>query len=316
MSAPNNVSKVGSPERAIAVAMGLTSDMSFAAGAALLSFADHHDLNSFKVYIFSDGMMPKLERAMRARGIDLEILRYKAPVNWQTLWGAPSIRFFSPLVLSKFECMNLVSSHPLVIWMDYDVVVRGSLDELFQEPFDFAYMTSGHPRSKAFFSNASLPENFDTKKIGMSAALLGVRNSFPQHKMAAHRLYELFSYHSRTLYFPEQGAFDLFLNSQSVKEFHPDPNYYCQHPEGPGADTAGIVHSFGKEKFWITRQNEDWNHYYSEWIRLGGSRRSLAHNALKKALRMMRYLFARFLSGWSSTRPPGQLPLLNYSDDH
>jgi lipopolysaccharide biosynthesis glycosyltransferase len=309
MSAPNNVSKLRNPDRSIAIAMGLTSDMSFAAGAALLSFADHHDVDSFKVYVFSDGMMPKLERAMRARGIDLEIIRFKAPVNWLTLWGAPSIRYFSPLVLSKFECMNLVSSHPLVIWMDYDVVVKGNLGELFQESFDFAYMTSGHPRSKAFFSNASLPENFDTQKIGMSAALLGVRNSFPDHQIAAHALYELFSFYSQVLYFPEQGVFDLFLNSQSFKVFHPDPSYYCQHPEGPGVKTAGIVHSFGREKFWITRHNEDWNHYYSEWIRLGGSRRSLAHNLFKKVLRMMRYLLARFLSGRNSRRPMGRVPL-------
>jgi lipopolysaccharide biosynthesis glycosyltransferase len=277
----------------VAICISASSDFSFAAAVTFINFIKIHGVKGFHFRLFSDSKLPKFETIFRNIGADIKVELYRPPVSWSKLWGSRAIAYFSPLVLAKFEGFRLLSSFPTVVWLDYDIVITNSLSELWtRDDFDLAYQGSSQPVSKAFmFPVADILEDGD----GFHAATIVFRESFPDFGGAIVKLYGLFEKHSSNLYYPEQGIFDLFL--QSIPRFRRWElgGTYGQFPDAEEESTA-ILHTPGANKFWNGLQNDSWSSHYKEWLDLGGWGWNPLSTKLRKLMRGLKYAGAVLVS--------------------
>lgn len=276
-------------DKQIAVCLSASSDLAFAIAVTILNFVKIHGAAGFHFQIFSDAKLEKLVSIFASQGIDVSVEIYRPPVNWVTLWSSKAIAYFSPLVLAKFEGFRLLEHFRTVIWLDYDVVLRGSLAELWtRTSFDLAYLGSSQPISNGFIVP---PLGMDTSREGFHAATIVFRKSFPGFERATSELYKLFAENALNLYYPEQAIFDLFLAAHpGFIRWELDASY-GQYPGNELPDTK-IVHAYGVKKFWNGLNHPVWTNLYESWLLLGGAPWRPRGSGLAKAIRALRYAVA------------------------
>jgi len=276
----------------IAICISASSDLSFAAAVTFINFIRIHGVEGFHFRFFSNSRLPRMEKIFRDMGADFKVELYRPPVSWTKLWGSKAIAYFSPLVLAKFEGFRLLSSFATVLWLDYDIVISGSLAELWKRrDFDLAFMGSGQAMAKGFIST---PTEVDPEREGMSAGVMVLRSSFANHDKVSPDLYGIYSKTYSSLYFPEQAVFDLyFLSNQDFVYWKLDDRF-CAFP-GRESATNLITHSFGPKKFWNGLQNDSWSSNYEEWLNSGGWSWNPLQSNLAKLVRGLKHLTARFL---------------------
>lgn len=278
----------------LAVCIGVTSDLSFAAFITFLNFAELHDIRKTKFYLYSDRNLRNATNVAKRAGLNVEVIKYKPPISWSSLWSAKSIRYFSPLVLSKFEIFSLLEHHDQVLWLDYDILIQEPLrDVIGNKTFDIAYMHTSFDVRKGFI-DAPKGESFDLKAPGMSAGIIIANSSIEGYESVTSELYELFLKHSKNLFFPEQAIFDIYLQRMSFTKKILG-NEYSAYPESPDAKDALILHSWGSKKFWLGLQNDSWEAGRDRWTNMGGSNFSKAYSYYSKSGRFLRYFIASFL---------------------
>lgn len=244
--------------------------MEFAVGVSILNFVDVHGSEGFDFILYSDSGLPNLVAALGSRGISVKVIVYNPPVKWVELYSSKAVAYFSPLVLSKFEIFENLKRYSRVVWLDYDIVIKNRLTELLAtKNFDFAYFKSDHSIVRAFIN---APKDIDLTTLnthGMSAGLMVVTDSFPDHQKVAEKLYGLYLQHNANLFLPEQAIFDIFLENLDYKWLELDREIYCDNPDHEIAQSL-IVHASGPEKFWNGRHNNQWESYYQVWLSIGG----------------------------------------------
>ena len=276
----------------ICVCFGLTSDMQFAAGVSILNFVSVHGNSGYDFLIYSDSKLSRLQNVLTGQGINIRVVKYMPPISWLGLYSSKAVAYFSPLVLSKFEIFNNLISYNRVIWLDYDIVIKGELKDLISnEVFDFACLTSSHTIGNAFISPPKEVDPLTLSKDGISAGVLAVTDSFPNHQDATKSLYETYLLHRSNLYYPEQAIFDIFLDGKDYKWLELEGKIYCDLPEN---ETFGslILHAWGPNKFWNGRSNSTWSNFYRIWLGEGGSSFSPMQSKIQGILRRLNYVIA------------------------
>ena len=113
-------------------------------GKALVTGGTHNDIDAMAtlainiqdksphivdtLVIYHDGICDDLQK--KIKGIMPTIfVQYKMPISKLLAWRNKTIRYFSPMVFCKYECFRLLERFDVVVWSDYDVVIKGSLNE-------------------------------------------------------------------------------------------------------------------------------------------------------------------------------------------
>lgn len=280
--------------RKTAICLGLTHDFEFAAGVVILNFAQIHGINDFDFIIFSDKNLPRLKKILSSQEIEVKVIKYRPPISWIELYASRSIRYFSPMVLSKFESFSLLENYACVLWLDYDLVIRKPLTELLgDDSFDFAYQESAGSVTDGFHRP---PDYLNGQQRGMSAHLFVLRNTFPNHKTARDRLYQIFSTDPDNFYFPEQAAIDILISERDFVGRKLDVSKYNRLPEDVRAsEDVSVVHSWGPEKLWGSKSVPDWDRMFSNWVGLGGKGFSRTKTWGNRQVRRIKFIIARVL---------------------
>jgi lipopolysaccharide biosynthesis glycosyltransferase len=277
-------------KKRLAVCLSVTSDLAFAAAVVIKNFVDLHGADDTSFFLYSDGNCTDVKTALTKAGIEVEVVKYKPPVNWFELWSSRAVAYFSPLVLAKFEVFSHLEDHKSCLWLDYDIVIQSPLSEILEtDSIDIAFMTNSNSMTEQFIQP---PESIPDDAPGMSAGLILVNESFPNCQVATSRLYSLYRLHSRNLYMPEQAIFDLFLLGKEFQFLALPKSKYCVPPNSFESDTAVIIHSSGPNKFWNSINNEDWESRGSELRGLGLSSFSKTKNNHTRFFRKVRFLLA------------------------
>lgn len=271
-------------------AVGISSDLLFSAGTLALNLREIGDLENADFIVFTNRISQK-DRQVLTEKLGLEVRIYCSPIPDRELWRMPSIRYFSPLVLSKFESLALLEEYREVIWMDTDVTVLAPLvDQLTKAKFDLAFVPAKHSPAKSLRrDDGTLPNT----GAGLSAGFLVLRDSLLGPAPYADFLVKFVREHGDNLYLPEQAAFESMLLRWKVKILFLDENVYCAAPADVSRVTR-ILHSWGSEKFWKTEASASWNKFYQDWRDLGGSKFSPLKHLSERLRRFALYGF------WSS----------------
>ena len=166
-----------------AVVMGITSNWAFAAGTVLLALRRHNpDLNA-DIIVFCDASLPA-EDARILQDMGAQLVRF-TPVAAVLTEEALSV--FSPLSLAKFHCFDLLRHYESVVWLDSDILVQDSLEELFAcGPLGLALEDpefSDPPGAKPAQINLHGPvQGFDSEVLNLNSGVIVFRNDLPAHE--------------------------------------------------------------------------------------------------------------------------------------
>ena len=262
-----------------AVVMGITGNWAFAAGTVLLALRRHNPALNADIIVFCDGALPA-EDARILQNLGAQLVPF-TPVTAELTEEALAV--FSPLSLAKFHCFDLLRHYKSVVWLDSDILVQDSLEELFAcGPLGLALEDpefSDPPGAKPAQINLHGPvQDFDSEAHNLNSGVIVFRNDLPAPKALRQMCLEFVCAHGTLLRYPDQAAFNalaqtlLRQNPHSVQQL---PQRFNAHPRNPSATFAPVVHAFGAYKLWNDGLTAtcfpEWQRDYARWQRLGGS---------------------------------------------
>ena len=250
-----------------AVVFGITKDLAPAVASVLMDLQRVGTAHNPDIFIFHDGIQAHQRKILQKIGEkQIIFVRYRAPISTKTKL-VPSVRQFTPMVFSKFECIKLLDKYQTVLWLDCDIVIKKNVDELFQHSEnDLIFVPGGRP-VRAQFNYSIL--NYDLEKESMSSGLIVFnRNSltFQDYEYCFEKTEEYSSY----LVMPEQAIFDLLIQDRSLKCLQVSDSIYACHPKSEESSQAKIIHSYGQPKFWNGMYDEQWQANSQKWLEMGG----------------------------------------------
>ena len=262
-----------------AVVMGITGNWAFAAGTVLLALRRHNpDLNA-DIIVLCDGTLPA-EDARILQDMGAQLVPF-TPVNATLTEEALSV--FSPLSLAKFHCFDLLRHYESVVWLDSDILVQDSLEELFScGPLALALEDpefSDPPGAKPAQINLHGPvQDFDGGANNLNSGIIVFRNDLPEPETLRQMCLDFVCTHGTLLRYPDQAAFNALVQillRQAPHGVQLLPQRFNAHPRNPAATFAPVVHAFGAYKLWNDGLTAtcfpEWQRDYARWQRLGGS---------------------------------------------
>lgn len=222
-----------------------------------------------ELIVFHDGIPVKKQEVI-SQIMPTRFITYKCPINWFRLMSNKIIRYFSPMIFCKYECLRLLDEFDTVIWTDYDIVIRESIDEIKELSADMSFMVNEDKTLRSMFYPSIEREDmrtFDLEGECIATPLFVFHNSVKNYKKLYQWCYEKTKQYLRHLYLPEQCIITMMTQYFQIEYFKMQIPIYCMHPKEALPETK-ILHAYGQPKFWNGLQSEIWNQYYKEWERL------------------------------------------------
>lgn len=255
----------------IAVVTCGTADMSFAIGTMLLNFKSKTKIKNYDTFIFSDSKIRQKDKSLFEQKLNCKIIDYICPVDLSETKNR-FIKYFSPIVFSKFETLKLLKSYDQVLYLDYDIVILENIDDLFLKKDGFAFL-EGDRLIKDTLSENIYEYKTDTECVAAGTFILnskGLKES-NINEMYEFCIFALKEYEDK-LMLPEQNVFDLMIQKFSLNVGKLNKDIFALHPSEYNKDfKTKILHCYGKKKFWNNYYFQYWESDYRVWKKIGGS---------------------------------------------
>lgn len=248
-----------------------SANMAFAIASTLMDFIKYNYSLVDDIIIFHNGFVEK----------DIDIINsivkcrfelYKPPFAKSINFNQGTVGYFTEMVFSKIECLRLLDAYKKILFLDYDIIIKDNLNELFSKKSisGVRLQESGPTIVRNQFTDDIFGYDMSLPSSGYGIFIF--EDSLQEHANLyqwcvknTHRFIE-------KLYCPEQGIFELMF--QEFKIF-PDrdinADLYCCHPSSLNVNKAKIIHAWGQPKFWNGINNEQWNVNYRSWKKMGGT---------------------------------------------
>ena len=195
-----------------AVVMGITGNWAFAAGTVLLALRRHNPALNADIIVFCDGTLPA-EDARILQGLGAQLVPF-TPID--AALTAEALSVFSPLSLAKFHCFDLLRHYESVVWLDSDILVQDSLEELFAfGPLALALEDpefSDPPGAKPAQINLHGPvQDFDGGANNLNSGIIVFRNDLPEPETLRQMCLDFVCTHGTLLRYPDQAAFNALV---------------------------------------------------------------------------------------------------------
>lgn len=275
-----------------AVVFGFTGNMAFAVSCVMLDLR-RHCLGRFdEVVCLHDGAIsPEDMDRMRAI-LPVRFIEYECPIADLSKVHQGTLGYFSHMVFSKYECLRLLEDYSMVVFLDYDIVLTGSLDDVFApSPGGVKMLLDGTVRTQLHPEHRSIAiPGIDMDGHGMCASLFVFEDTLPYREMLRY-VYEVTEEYAPYLYGPEQFGFSMMLQHFGIQDVVPlEGDDLSLHPRDLARrPDARILHAYGQPKFWNGLHDSRWDENYAKWTGMGGSRyrgRTLLDRILGKLTRM------------------------------
>jgi hypothetical protein len=257
----------GAGKRPLAVVMGITADLAFAAATVLLGLRRFPPCEAFDVILFHGGVPPR-DLAALSSIHPCRPVGYRCPEPIVRNIPAGTLRAFSGQVFAKYECFELLRSYSRVVWLDADILIRGDTAEILDRCRDGAAFAR-ESRPLRFNFTCDL-DGFDMDRPFCNTGVFALSDRLPGWANAKEWLVEASLRYADRAVMGEQGILNLWLQHQRVEpvELLPEYNVFRHRP---GADRARIVHAVGHHKPWMDFGDATWNRDYERWLAMGGT---------------------------------------------
>lgn len=253
-------------KRNTAIVFGITRDLAPAVGSVLLDLIEVKRNKNFDVHIFHDGISKRNKIAIQ-KIANVDFTRFHPKISRVTK-TVPSVRQFTPMVFSKYECLKLLKNYESVLWLDCDIIIQSNIDEIFDFPnSDMVFVSATRPVRGQFVEPV---DHYDMDTESMSAGIIVFNRNRLSDVHYEYCLQQTEKF-NLNLIMPEQGIFDLMIQDFELNCTRLDPEIYACHPMSPNRDSAKIIHAYGQPKFWNGRLDIHWEKNSESWKALGGS---------------------------------------------
>ena len=211
-------------------------------------------------------------------------IKYESPISNELL-KRDRFKRFSLIMFARYEMFRLLNDYSLIMWMDTDMVIQGSLKELLDETAGYGFsILCEDPHNKSAKKVDYMRTNFfhAISKYNMNTYLyctgmIIVRDCLEQSCDFTEWCYQKTLEWADNLNLPDQGVLNALTQEfkLNVKPFGNNGKYGCYPFIGRNCEDAITVHSWGTNKFWnnwyLNCKFPFWEECYREWIDMGGS---------------------------------------------
>lgn len=267
-------------KRPLALLLGITGDLAFAAGCLLLALRRHSPTLNPDIILYNDGtLLPHDESLLRTLGARPVLF-----VKPEGAFNPDAVRKFSYLTLARLEGLLMLETYSTVLWLDVDTAIQDDIAPLTTYgPFSLAledpcFTESGKGLKARVNISGPVPE-LDLEAPNINSGVLVLQDSLPNPEGMYRQCMDWFRAYAPYLNYMDQGVLNL-LAQQFQREtpelfsFIPHDRFNA-HPRNPAAQRAAIVHAFGAYKLWddgLTRCSfPEWERDYFRWLDMGGS---------------------------------------------
>ena len=224
-----------------------------------------------ELIIFHDGIKKKEQKIINEI-FPAYFYKYSFPIDFHARRKNRSLRYFTEMLFCKYECFRLLEQYERVIWTDYDVLILKNLKELVENTVPLQIVENGSSLKEMFLPNIgeiNLGE-FDLGQKGVNTPLFVLTREIGDYKEMYEWCIEATAKYAAYIDLPEQCIISMLIQKFNMQYFNLPSFQYALHPKEYDGK-ASIIHAYGRPKFWEGLYNEQWNNYYREWQRIGGS---------------------------------------------
>ena len=274
----------------LAITLGITGDMGFAAGCALRGVRKYSSGLDADILIYTDGTLPEADAAL-LRDLGADFLSF-TPLD--AAFPPAFVELYSPLCLSKLDCFLLLDRYERVIWLDADIAVQDDISELAEYgPFGMAledpsFSGLAEPMPASINILESLP-GYAMDAPNRNSGILVFHDSLSDPAGLRGICLRWLMEHAPKIKYMDQAALNMLTHmfwEQTPALVREIPyGRFNSHPYNETAHLAAIVHAFGPAKMWndglVHGAFPEWARDYGRWLASGGSPwRGRARNAL------------------------------------
>ena len=220
--------------------------------------------------IFHDGLSIQQQQRLQ-KYHPVKFFRYRSPVPPFAALCCSSVRYFTPMLYCKYECLQLLDTYDKVMWTDYDVVFKEDVSDLFDIDQKAVFVTNGQSKildmfytkyKKQAVRKLSGQHNLNADAITTPLFLVSreIGNYMELYRWCNKATAKLFRYLEQS----EQAILSMMLQKFHVEYGELSNEIYALHPKFDNP-RAKIVHAYGQPKFWSGYYDERWEKYHRMW---------------------------------------------------
>lgn len=248
------------------------------------------------IIVYHNGIKPQDQDLLNSI-LSVSFVEYQFPLLQQNLNLKDTVtKYFTLMIFSRFEALNLLDDYHCVLYSDYDVVIKGDLSSLIKtSQAEWSVIPSKSKVREMFYQCI---EDYDMERESFSGGLYILRDSLPNYKLLYEWCFFALKKYSEFLYMPDIAIFCLLWQEFNIEvSQHIDANIYCCYPsDSVHAAHAKILHCWGQPKYWNGFYSEQWEENYSRWIEMGGTpcfERKLLYKLKNRLKFMLKLIFKK-----------------------
>lgn len=220
--------------------------------------------------IFHNGLTEAQQKRLQ-KYHPIKFVKYVSPIPMVARLFCSAVRYFTPMVYCKYECLKLLNTYDRVMWTDYDVVFKEDVSDLFQVEYAATFVTNGqselidmlYSKYRGKVANRIFKE-YDLGAPAITTPLFVVskelKNYMKLYNWCKHQTVKYFRYLEQ----PEQAIISMMLQKYHIQYGELSNEIYALHPKFDNPK-AKIVHAYGQPKFWNGCYDQRWEKYHQMW---------------------------------------------------
>ena len=216
--------------------------------------------------VFHDGISEELQKKVN-QIMPTRFIRYRCPISKLKLYQNKVMRYFSPMLMCKIDCLKLLNEYEAVVWSDYDVVIKEDLSFLLEAEEAYSFVNNKTDKLKEMFypsiKRVDMSE-YNMEDICITTPLFVLHDKDQNYMKYYEWCYDIARRYIKYMYLPDQCVYTMLTQKFKIPYQSLSNRTYSAHPKEDGDDVK-IIHSYGQPKFWSGLENAEWNRYYEQW---------------------------------------------------
>ena len=224
-----------------------------------------------KILVYHDGISLHDQKCIN-KIVPVEFAEYTFPQSdIVKRFNTTVSQYFSPLVFARFEAFQLIDDYSLVIYSDYDILIRQDISDLISPCSSGLRVIPSTTTLRDCLTQEIEGYKMTTKTF--SGGLFTLHKNFPNPKLFYRICHSLINEYAELLYMPDIAVMVIaWIKCNFTPDFTLDHHTYCSHPQKDVlSEDVKILHCYGQPKFWNGLYCEQWEENYKTWINLGGT---------------------------------------------
>lgn len=255
-------------KKEIAIVFGATGNLTFALGNVLIGLKKHSPDLKADIIVYEQGITEK-DKTIINSIIPCNFKKYHFP--HQGHLTEETLKKFSELTFSRFECFDLLEEYKKVLWLDVDILIKKDITSLFDQKKSGISLVPGDLESIDFTIDIEGLRAGDWK---YNAGVLYLQDDLPYSNQLKDWCYKKTVEMSKYLKCADQGIINLMIKEFSLDVFkmNIEYNFNPAYKNDSRINHAKILHTFCPEKFWNYWIEPEWDENYEAWVKMGGAK--------------------------------------------